>query len=84
MTGDRLWATGTDKSDTQIDPETLSAGKNLVGRAIAKVKNGFILEEIRAGRREPDQVEDKESPKGSVRDSEENISKSECSDSTEK
>lgn len=58
MTGDRLWATGRriSKTDKLIDVADLKAGKNLVGQAITRVKNGYILEEVRAGRREPDQV----------------------------
>lgn len=59
MTGDRVWATGRriSKADVRIDPEDLKVGKNLVGRAITRTKNGFIQEEVRAGRRPPDQLE---------------------------
>lgn len=58
MTGDKLWATGrrVNKADTQIPFDSLTGGKNLVGKAIAKVKNGYILEEVRFGRREPDNL----------------------------
>lgn len=58
MTNDRIWATGRQitRADKRIDPDSLSKGKNFVGRAITKVKNGYILEEVCTGRREPDQI----------------------------
>lgn len=74
MTGDRLWATGRriNKADKKIDTDELKSGKNLVGHAIARVKNGYILEEIRAGRREPEEVNtcERESLLGSTNNTE--------------
>lgn len=57
MTRDKLWATGRriNKADKVFTLDSLQSGKNCVGRAISKVKNRYILEEIRAGRREPEQ-----------------------------
>lgn len=56
MTRDKFWAISCriNKTDKRINPDNLQMGKNCVGKAITRIKNGYILEEVRAGRREPD------------------------------
>lgn len=59
MTVDKLWATGRTiyKADKQLPTESLAGGKNLVGKSIAKVKRGYIQDEIRLGLRQPEKLQ---------------------------
>lgn len=63
MTRDKLWATGRriTKTDRVIEVTSLEGGKNVVGKAITRVKNGYILDEIRQGKREPEGISELES-----------------------
>lgn len=62
MTGDRLWVTGRTiyKADRQLATENLTGGRNLVSRAISKVKNGYIADVVRLGIRKPERLTNRE------------------------
>lgn len=84
MTGNRLWARGRriNKTDQKINVESLKGGKNLVGQALNRVKNVYILEEVHAGRREPDQISPADSPPEVIHNSQESNAEDGTSSST--
>lgn len=67
MTTDKVWATGRkiNKTDQEFSLESLTGGKNFVGKAIGRVKNGYIIEEVRLGLRKPESSAANEDDEGS-------------------